>query len=336
MGNENQFDGKPAEGFSIEFDADETKFMRILAKAKMDLDTPREQAMYELGCGSFDGKKFVANNTGVLLFGRKPQENFPQAYVTSVRYHGNSMASVVDRKDYYGDLFSMVDEAESFVKRHTRLAYLFDGFNRRNIEEYPYDAIKEAIINAVCHRDYQIENNIFVNVFDDRVEVFSPGNIPDNLNLKQVYGNSHPRNRRILEGFKKAGYVEKLGSGLKRMDELMLIHGLKKPEYETSKVFFKVIFHGPKDKILELVKPSNVLDLRELGINERQMKTLNLLQKQKFITSVEYAQAYKVNDRTARRDLRKLIEIGYVKTIGKSTALKYSLHETLLPLSGSQ
>src|SRR3989344_4797192 len=185
MSKETPFDGQSAEAFSIEFDTDETKFTRILAKAKMDLDTPHEQAMYELGCGTFDGKKFVANNTGILLFGRKPQERFPQAYVTCVRYHGNSMAKVIDRKDHYGDLFSMADEAESFVKRHTRLAYLFDGFNRRDIEEYPYDAIKEAIINAVCHRDYEIQNNIFVNVFDDRVEVFSPGNIPNNQTIKQ-------------------------------------------------------------------------------------------------------------------------------------------------------
>lgn len=336
MGRENQFDGQPAEGFSIEFDADETKFTRILAKAKLDLDTPREQAMYEFGCGTFDGKKFVANNTGVLLFGRKPQERFPQAYVTCVRYHGNSMAKVIDRKDFYGDLFLMVDESESFVKRHTRLAYLFDGFKRRNIEEYPYDAIKEAIINAVCHRNYEIQNNIFVNVFDDRVEVFSPGNIPNNQTLKQVYGHSNPRNRVILEAFHKASYVEKLGSGLKRMGELMLIHGLKKPQYEMSTVYFKVTFRGPKDKILELIKPSNVTDLRELGLNERQIKTLNLLQKQKFIASMEYAQTFKVNDRTARRDLRKLVEIGYIKTTGKSTALKYSLHETLPPLSSSQ
>ncbi len=327
MGEENPFDGQPAEGFSMEFDADETKFMQILAKAKMDFDTPREQAMYELGCGSFDGKKFVANNTGVLLFGRKPQERFPQAYATCVRYHGNSMAKVIDRKDFYGDLFSMVDEAESFVKRHTRLAYLFDGFKRRDIEEYPYDAIKEAIINAVCHRDYEIQNNIFVNVFDDTVEVFSPGNIPNNQTLKQVYGHSNPRNRIILEAFHKASYVEKLGSGLKRMDELMLIHGLKKPQYEMSTVYFKVTFHGPEDKILELIKPSNVLDLREIGLNERQIKALNYLQNTGRLTRKEYGEKFVSSKTASARDLQELVKKGFIKTEGAGKRTTYSLIE---------
>ncbi len=243
------------------------------------------------------------------------------------------MASVIDRKDLEDDLFSLVAEAEAFVKRHTRLAYLFDGFNRVDIQEYPYDAIKEAIINAVCHRDYSSLNNIFVNVFDDRVEVISPGNIPDGLTFKEVYGESHPRNFKILELFRKAKYIEKLGSGFKRMEELMMIHGLKKPEFSTNPASFKAVFFGPKEKILELVKRSNVLDLRDLGLNDRQIKTLNLLQKQKVITSKQYAEKFGIDERSARRDLEKLVEISYVEKIGKTKASKYLLREQLPDLS---
>ncbi|MDD5162716.1 MAG: ATP-binding protein [Candidatus ainarchaeum sp.] len=321
MVDEKRFDEQLVEEFNIEFDFDETKFNRFLAKAKVDLDSAKEQVLYELGCGTFYNKGFFLTATGVLFFGLQPEKFFPQSYVTCVRYHGNSMASVIDRKDLYGDLVSLVDESEAFVKRHTRLAYLFDGFKRVDIEEYPYKAIREAIINAVCHRDYPSRNNVFVNVFDDRVEVISPGTIPDNLTLKEVYGRSHPRNFKILELFHKIDYIEKIGSGLKRMEELMLFHGLKKPVYETNRAFFQATFLGPKEKILELVKPSNVLDLHELGLNEDQVKALNFFQNKKQFSALEYQKLLGTTKRTAQRHLKELIKNGLISKqgIGKKT-----------------
>lgn len=321
-----RFDELPEEKFNPHFDIDETKLNRFLSKAGMDLDMEKEQALYELGCGELQGNEFIVNNAGVMFFAIKPERFIEQIYATCVRYHGNSMAKVIDRKDYYGDLLTLVDEAEAFVKRHTRLAYLFDGFKRIDIEEYPYNAIREAIINAVCHRDYFVKNNIFVNVFDDWVEVISPGSIPNNLTIKEVYGTSHPRNFKIVELFRKVGYVEKLGTGLKRMEELMLYHGLKKPQYEAGTHFFKVTFFGPKDKILELVKPSNVLDLREVGLNNRQIKALNYMQKKGPLLRQEYEKTFGASKVTAFRDLNELVEKGFIRAEGSSRSVKYFLN----------
>lgn len=321
------FDKKLVKDFNFELEFDEQKMQTFLKKANMALDLVPEQALHELGCGKLVDSRFVINNAGVLFFAKQPKRIIEQSYVTCARYQGNSMASVIDRKDLEGDLLTLVDEAEAFVKRHTRLAYLFDGFKRVDIEEYPYDAIKEAIINAVCHRDYFSLNNVFVNVFDDRVEVISPGTIPDGLTLKQVYGESHPRNFKILDLFHKVHYIEKLGSGLKRMEELMLFHGLKKPVYQTSPASFKVTFFGPGEKILELVKPSNELDLRELGLNERQAKSLPFLQKRGFLTRSDYQKQFRVSKMTAFRDLQFLIEKGLIKSEGKSISAKYSLNK---------
>lgn len=322
---EEKFDEKFVENFNLNYDFSEPLFNRFLAKAHLDLDSVKEDVLFEFGCGELVGNDFVINNSGVLFFAIKPQRFVVQSYLTCVRYHGNSMASVVDRKDLYGDLLSLVDEAEAFVKRHTRLAYLFDGFKRIDIEEYPYDAIREAIINAVCHRNYSILNNIFVNVFDDRVEVISPGNIPNDLSLKKVYGLSNPRNFKIFEMFKKVGYIEKLGSGLKRMDEFMLSHGLQKPVIEVNKVFFKVSFFGPKEKILELVKPSNEIDLRNLGLNERQIRALNFLQKKGGLARHELEVFLGTTKRTAIRDLNDLISRGFIKKESKSKKTFYTL-----------
>jgi ATP-dependent DNA helicase RecG len=328
MGEEKEnFDKGLVKGFNFELELDKQKLRDFLKKANMQLDLVTEQALYELGCGKLVDGQFVINNAGALFFAREPQRFVEQSYVTCARYQGNSMASVIDRKDLEGGLLFLVDEAEAFVKRHTRLAYSFDGFKRIDIEEYPYDAIKEAIINAVCHRDYFSLNNVFVNVFDDRVEVISPGTIPDNLSIKQVYGESHPRNFKIVELFHKVHYIEKLGSGLKRMEELMLFHGLKKPQYITNPASFKVIFSGPGEKILELVRPSNELDLRTLGLNKRQIKALNYLQKKGSLVRKEYEEEFEASKVTAFRDLKELIGKGFIKSKESGRNTKYYLNQ---------
>lgn len=151
--------------------------------------------------------------------------------------------------------------------------------------------------------------NIFINIYDDRVEVISPGSIPQGLKLKQVKGKSIPRNNLIHSLFKKIGYVEKSGSGLEKMEKLMLEHGLQKPEYETSKVFFQVTFNGPQDKILELVKDKKVVDLRELGLNARQISALAMMVNEKQVmTNEKYVQLFKVSRATVKRDLQKLVK----------------------------
>lgn len=319
------FDRLPAEGFDFGRDFDRRKFAAFAKKAKLPADSIEEEALFELGAAEPRGSEFVMANAGVLFFAAEPQRLIRQSCITCVRYRGNGMASIIDRKDLGGDLLSLIDEAESFVKRHTRLAYLFDKFKRVDIEEYPYDAIREAIINALCHRDYTTENVVFVNVFDDRVEVISPGSIPDNLRLKDVYGRSRPRNFLIASLLRAVGYVEKAGSGLKRMEELMLKHGLGKPAYEANRAFFTVTFRGPGERILELVKPSGIVDLRELGLNERQIEALNYLQQNKIISREEYERVFGASKRTAVRDLNMLIEKNMIRSEGAGKATKYAL-----------
>jgi len=324
---EKAFDEVLRPDFSLDFDFSELKFNSFLSKAGLSLDSVKEEVLYELGLGKLSDNRFTVNNAGILFFGLRPRQFVSQSFVSCVRYQGNSMASIIDRKDLEGDLIFLVDESEAFVKRHTRLAYKFDGFKRIDVEEYPFDAVREAVINAVCHRNYFSLNNVFVNVFDDRIEVISPGCIPNNLTLKEVYGLSNPRNYKIVEAFKKIHYIERLGSGLKRMHELMLLHGLQKPVFEANNAFFKVSFFGPKEKILELVKPSRELDLRELGLNSRQIKSLNLLQEKSFLTRKEYQIKFNASKVTAFRDLNELIEKGFVKSEGQGRNTKYSLNQ---------
>jgi len=319
-----RFDLAPVKSFNFGFDFDEAAFNSFLAKARLDLDSVPEQVLYDLGCGKLAGRSFVINNAGVLFFAREPQRIVRNSFVECFRFQGNTRGNIVDNKKLVGNLASLVDQGEAFVKRHSRLAYKFDGFNRINIEEYPYKAIKEAIVNAVCHRDYLAQNNVSIHVFDDRVEVISPGNIPNGLTLKDVEGKSNPRNFTIFDLFKRIDYVERAGSGLKRMREEMIMHGLDNPRFEANKAFFTATFFGPKDKILDLVQPSNVLDLRSLGLNERQIKALGLaFNENKVFSNEEYRKVFRVSRQTASRDLTELVKQDMLKEEGGSKYVSY-------------
>lgn len=318
------FDQRLAKAFNFSFDFNETAFNKFLSKAGLDLDSIPEQVLYDLGCGRLMDNLFVINYAGVLFFAREPTRFVKQSFIECFRYQGNTRSVIVDNKKLEGGLTSLVEQGEAFVKKHTRLAYKFDGFKRINIEEYPYKAIREAIVNAISHRDYLSQNNVSIHVFDDRVEIISPGEIPNGLSLKDIEGKSNPRNFAIVELFKRMGYVERAGSGLKRMREEMIMHGLSKPRFEANKVFFTVTFFGPKDKILDLVQPSNEVDLRDLGLNERQVKALQLMYNQKTkLTNKKYRELFKVSKPTATRDLAELAKTGMIKAVGGTRSLYY-------------
>lgn len=326
MSEEENFDKRLITDFNFELEFDKQKLENFLRKANMPLDLMPEQALHELGCGKMVNGEFQINNAGLLFFAKEPQQWFPWVFIRCSRLKGTNF---LDKQKIAGDLRSMVDEAMVFVKRNTRVAAKFDGFKRIDIEEYPYTAIREAIINAVCHRGYCIENNVFVNIFDDRIEVISPGPIPNNLTVEEVRGKSVPRNRVILELFERLGsdYVERTGTGFNRMDESMLVHGLKKPQYTATKAYFQVTFNGPRDKILDLVRPSNEIDLRDLGLNERQAKALEWVQQKKRTTRQEYQKKFDMSKRTAVRELLDLVEKNLLNMQGKGKNTSYSLKQ---------
>jgi len=323
-GEDKNFGKKLVKDFNFELEFDEQKLLNFLKNANMPLDLVPEQALLELGCGKLVNGEFVINNSGLLFFAKEPQRMLPGVFIRCSRLKGTNF---IDKQKIAGNLRGMVDKAMAFVKRNTRVAAKFDGFKRIDIEEYPYTAIREAIVNAVCHRDYCIENNVFVNIFDDKVEVISPGPIPNNLTVEEIRGKSIPRNRVILELFERLGsdYVERTGTGFNRMDKLMLEHGLKKPQYEANQAFVEITFYGPGEKIFDLVRPSNETDLRELGLNERQARALEWIQKQKRATRQEYQEKFGTSERTANRELLDLVEKNILNRHGKGKSVGYSI-----------
>jgi len=137
--------------------------------------------------------EFVPTGAGTLFFGRDPQAWIPHSQVRVARFQGTFTTHFVDRADLRGTLPEMIDAAEQFICRNTRLAARIVGFRRREVTEYPHEAIREAVCNAVCHRDYRIKGaSVRIMVFADRIEVNSPGGLPPGRDAGQHRAQARP------------------------------------------------------------------------------------------------------------------------------------------------
>ena len=178
----------------------------------------------------------------MILLGR-----YPQVTIKCARFKGTDMSVFLDRKEYSGDLFSQLEQAEGFIKNHIHLRGEILGLQRTDTYELPVAALREALINALIHRDYTNPGrDIKVGVYDDIVNIVSPGGFPSTLTAEAlVEGRSEIRNRVIARVFKELDYIEQWGSGIQRIKSACLAQGLHEPRVREKSDFVDVEFYRP-------------------------------------------------------------------------------------------
>lgn len=180
---------------------------------------------------------------GLVLFGKQPQNILTHAYISAVRWVGvEAGETIIDRQDITGRLPQQIEQAEAFVLRNTRLSTKIEGARQEDRREYPRAAVREAVVNAVIHRDYGLEGaQILLYIFDDRLEIRSPGTLPNSVTLDNIRTHySKPRNETIARVLLNLGYVNRLGSGVPRMIRLMREHSGREPDFELGSAQFLV------------------------------------------------------------------------------------------------
>ncbi|MBI4980685.1 putative DNA binding domain-containing protein [Candidatus Woesearchaeota archaeon] len=308
-------------------DIDEEKVKWFLRRAKaernfdVDLKTPLNESLERLKLM----KKNQLTNAAILLFGKEPQNFFLQARIRCGRFKGTTAIDFIDMKLIEGNIIDQVDQAEKFILSHIKKAAKIIMFKREEVWEYPLDALREAIVNAVCHREYALPGNVKIAIFDDRIEISNPGKLPEPLTpsmLKKKH-DSIPRNFLIANNFFLIRNIEQWGKGTNKIVKWCLDHGLKEPDFNEIGGGFEVVFYAPKD-ILKLVPEKGKVDLKELGLNERQIETLRLIVNENSIfTNKKYREYFKIGNATAKRDLMKLVKLDLVEKIGIGRAVKY-------------
>ena len=324
------FDDRPVWEAELD-DLDSTKVEWYLKRAAQernipaDLSLPLEQNLVRLGAVIRDEQRTVPRVAGLLLFGKEPQRFVRQSVVRLARFQGKLPLNFIDRLDCIGTLPEMIDEAERFVRRNTRVAAKITGFERREITEYPYLAVREAIANAIAHRNYWRKDvEVRVSIFADRIEVQSPGRLPAPLTLDTLGEDYALRNHLIAQLLFNIRYIEAWNTGIRRMRRWMKQHGLQEPVFEEIGQSFRVTFYGPGEDILDLIPEAGVTDLRELGLNERQIEALRLMVNEgKTLANRDYRELFDVGNQTAARELKGLAEKGLARSVGRGRATRY-------------
>ena len=191
--------------------------------------------------------RFEATNAFALL---THSDAFLFTTVKCARFKGTDTKEFIDRKEFSIPLYEQIDKAYSFVLDHINLSGSINGLVREDTYEIPPSSIREAIMNAVIHRSYVMENrSIYVAVFDDRVEVTSPGMLYGSMSIERIKsGLSVPRNPALARIFGLAGLVEGWGTGIRRMISECAEHGLKEPEFELIGTDFRVTLYRQLQK----------------------------------------------------------------------------------------
>lgn len=224
-------------------DFDEQKFQRFLKLAGISPVMESRHILKNFHSIDIQQGQNLYSNTAVLFFARNLADHYFHTCVTCALYKGKDKATVLDRKDFNRDIVDNIDETMIYLKQHLNLRYEFDGSPaRKEILEIPHEALREAVINAVIHRDYFEKGaNVMVEIFDDRVEITSPGGLPKGLNPADFGTVSLLRNPNIANLMQRIDYIEKMGTGIRRMQNLLKEAGLAPLRYEFSG-FVRAVF----------------------------------------------------------------------------------------------
>jgi len=277
-------------------------------------------------------RKGKINNAGSLMFASQVVSFIPHAESIFASFKGTDKTNIYDRNDVKDDLLIQFNEAVAFLKKHLNVRSEIRGFDRFDIYEIPLDALREAVVNAIVHRDYAVKGtSIYVRVFDDRVEIENPGGLADGIAKRDFGKSSVRRNPIIADLFHRMGKVERMGSGIERMRDLMYEAGLKEPVFEMD-AFFRVMFYRDPRYSLKADRSQKTGGSKEKGLGEKlvdrlaeglvdrlaesQKQILQLVKDNPYISKKELSEIIGISTTAIDKNIKKLKKEGLLKRVG--------------------
>jgi ATP-dependent DNA helicase RecG len=254
----------------------------------------------------------------VLLFGKTPTRFYPSAFLKLGRFRSPTL--IVDDREVSGTLLNQVEETIAWLRERLQTRFEVTGRPQREvIWEYPLEAVREAVINAVCHRDYLSTAHTQVRLYDDRMEIWNPGGLPAPLKPADLLRDhdSIPRNPKIAAAFFVAGLIEQWGTGTIRMAAALKEAGHSPPEFDagTAGRFRVILREGPTIKA----------PLQEMGLNNRQLQLIAYVREHGRITNRAYRALTGLSDEAARKEIAGLLDLGVLEQVGKGRSTAYVL-----------
>ena len=283
-----------------------------------------EEKLLNLGLIKKDGNDLkVTRGVGIIL------GLYENTNINCARFKGKTMDIFLDKKEFDGDIFGKIENIQMFLSNHLNLSSKFENFQRKDILEIPMLALREGIINAIVHRDYSNQGrDIKIGIYDDVVEIVSPGGLPSTLTIEQIYsGRSEIRNRVLARIFKELNFIEKWGSGINRMINLCKEVNLKVPEIKETGDSIVLTFYRTENSAglvpdsAGLVPDSAGLVPDKNNLSDTELKVFEIIEDR---TTRKYIQdKLSFSERMIRKTLNILQEKGLIEKVGKGPATYY-------------
>ncbi len=293
-------------------------------RALLGVEEPPGEALLQRGCAARDAQGVLRPTyAGLLLFGRQPQRWLPSAAILAARFPGAAFGEAFLKQEISGSLPQQLRLAEAFLRDNLRRVVRVEGLAHNEAWEYPFEAVRELLVNAVAHREYNQQGDcVHLNLFADHLEVHSPGRLPGPVTLDNLLEARYSRNPVIVQVLSDLGFVERLGYGLDRVVAALRQAGLPPPQFEEVAGSFRARLFGAAP-----AAPLPDVGLyRGLGLNPRQEKLVAYLAQNRRITNREYQQLCpEVHPETLRRDLADLSRRGLLMKMGAKRGTYYVL-----------
>ncbi len=311
--------------------------------------TALEERFAELGLlrPVSSGPALHPTSAALLLFGKQPQKYLAQTSIKLARFRGIDLdGMIVDRKEAFGTMDKLIEDTARFVTNNMRVPARIEGLYRQDMPEYPVVAVREAITNALAHRDYSISGQkVVMRMFDDRLEVESPGGLAGPVTLENLGQKRYSRNPLLARLMYEMRLIEEMGTGIRRMRRALAEIGSPPPSFIADANSFTAILPArpaqPDEperngrtnpapvaevRVFEITD-SNRADYFELlqkGLNERQARGLLYARERGRMTNRDFRAANpEITDETARLDLLSLVDKGYLMRIGDKKGASY-------------
>ena len=315
------WDNLPLPAFSMA-DVDDgvvSKFKSLAAKkGRMEtslLDEPKEILLDKLHLKNGD----YLTNAAMLLFSSDPERYQTGAYI-KIGYFEND-AELLYQDEIHGSILEQVDKALDVIYlKYMRAKIRYEGVQR--IERYfvPEAALREALLNAICHKQYQSGIPIQISVYEDRLYVANIGSLPEDWTLENLMQKhaSKPYNPNIAHVFYLAGFIESWGRGVEKICHALKADKLPLPEYTIHPGDIMIKFTAPEDRVVRLNKQftDNLSDNFSDKLSDKEQKTLELLLEDPGYTALQLAEKLHVSRVSVTKYLKALKQKGIIERIG--------------------
>jgi predicted HTH transcriptional regulator len=280
------------------------------------------------------GEPAIVNRAAYLLFAPRPANRFPQAEILVDAYADTKVSGKPrGQLNVNAPLLAAIEQVLEFVDKHTFHPTRVVGINNLTLDEYPVSALREALVNAVAHRNYEdASRKIAVQVFSDRIVVASPGYPPAPLTLAKLRKGNYracSRNPLVAQALATLKLMEQRGSGFARMRDAMLNHGLDAPAFSEQDGYFVVTFPGPNGNYDRIKTPESAAGLVspavEAQLNDRQKKMVAMLVAGEELTSRRCEAEFQVTRPVTAKDLGLLVKLGLAQKVASGRSTRYRL-----------